>query len=64
MVNMKSSPVDNASFLLQLLNLELLFNDFNNTDLMEKINVIIRQNNQILDIFEERSEDNGRKSNK
>lgn len=64
MVNMKSSPVDNASFLLQLLNLELLFNDFNNTDLMEKINVIIRQNNQILDIFEERSEDNGRESNK
>lgn len=64
MVNMKSSPVDNASFLLQLLNLELLFNDFNNTDLMEKINVIIRQNSQILDIFEERSEDNGRKSNK
>lgn len=64
MVNMKSSPVDNASFLLQLLNLELLFNDFNNTDLMEKINVIIRQNSQILDIFEERSEDNGRESNK
>lgn len=57
---MKNNTIDVASLLLQILNLELLFNDFNNTDLMNKLNTIIEQNNQILDIFEERSEDNGR----
>lgn len=61
---MKNNTIDVASLLLQILNLELLFNDFNNTDLMNKLNTIIEQNNQILNILKERSEDNGRKSNK
>lgn len=57
---MKNNTIDVASLLLQILNLELLFNDFNNTDLMNKLNTIIEQNNQILNILKERSEDNGR----
>jgi len=61
---MKNNTIDVASLLLQILNLELLFNDFNNTDLMNKLNTIIEQNNQILNILKERSENNGRESNK
>jgi len=57
---MKNNTIDVASLLLQILNLELLFNDFNNTDLMNKLNTIIEQNNQILNILKERSENNGR----
>ena len=60
---MKNNTMDVASLLLQILNLELLFNDFNNTDLMNKLNTIIEQNNQILNILKERSENNGRKTN-
>lgn len=60
---MKNNTIDVASLLLQILNLELLFNDFNNTDLMNKLNTIIEQNNQILNILKERSENNGRKIN-
>ncbi len=60
---MKNNTIDVASLLLQILNLELLFNDFNNTDLMNKLNTIIEQNNQILNILKERSENNGRKTN-
>lgn len=59
---MKNNTIDVASLLLQIINLELLFNDFNNTDLMNKLNMIIEQNNQILDLL--RKEDNdGRKIN-
>ena len=61
---MKNNTIDVASLLLQILNLELLFNDFNNTDLMNKLNTIIEQNNQILNILKERSENNRRESNK
>ncbi len=63
--------VDNLSLFLQVLSLEILFKDFNNTDLMQELQnqdkkyleKIIEQNNQILTLL--RKEDkNGRKSNK
>ena len=49
-----TNPVDTASLLLQIINLELLFRDFNNTDLMVKLNVIIEQNKNIIELLERR----------
>lgn len=49
-----TNPVDTASLLLQIINLELLFRDFNNTDLMEKLNIIIEQNKNIIELLERR----------
>ena len=49
-----TNPVDTATLLLQIINLELLFKDFNNTDLMEKLNVIIEQNKNIIELLERR----------
>lgn len=49
-----TNPVDTASLLLQIINLELLFKDFNNTDLMGKLNVIIEQNKTIIELLERR----------
>jgi len=49
-----TNPVDTASLLLQIINLELLFKDFNNTDLMGKLNVIIEQNKNIIELLERR----------
>lgn len=50
-----TNPVDIASLLLQIINLELLFKDFNNTDLMGKLNVIIEQNKNIIELLERRA---------
>lgn len=55
--------VDNISLILQALSLEILFKDFNNTDLMnelqrqdsEYLQKIIDQNEEILKILKERS---------
>ena len=63
--------IDNLSLILQALSLEILFKDFNNSDLMhelqrqdaEYLEKIIKQNEEILTILKERSEENGRKSN-
>jgi len=49
-----TNPVDTASLLLQIINLELLFKDFNNTDLMGKLNIIIEQNKNIIELLERR----------
>lgn len=49
--------VDMASLLLQILNLELLFKDFNNADLMEKLRLIIDQNTKIIKLLEGRETD-------
>lgn len=49
-----TNSVDTASLLLQIINLELLFKDFNNTDLMGKLNVIIEQNKNIIELLERR----------
>ena len=61
MDNMKNNSIDFASLLLQIINLELLFKDFNNTDLMQELKVIIEQNNEILKLLKKGSENNGRK---
>ena len=54
--------IDFASFILQLFNLDLLFKDFKNSDLMNELQKqdtqyfekIIKQNNEILEILKEK----------
>ncbi len=66
------NTVDNLSLILQTISLELLFRDFNNTDLMNELQSqdrnylerIINQNNEIIKILKEGRDDNGRKSDK
>ena len=66
---MKSNSVDNLGLLVQALSLEILFKDYNNTDLMQELQrqdkeyleKIIEQNKEILNILKERSETNARR---
>ena len=59
--------VDNISLILQALSLEILFKDFNNTDLMQELQKqdkeylekIIEQNEEIINLL--RKEDNNGK---
>ena len=54
---------NNISLLLQALSLEILFKDFNNTDLMQELQKqdkeylekIIEQNKEIINLLKERS---------
>ena len=63
--------VDNLSLALQALSLQILFKDYNNSDLMQELQnqdnnylkKIIEQNNEILELLKKGSDDNGRKSN-
>ena len=63
--------VDNLSLVLQAVSLEILFRDYNNSDLMRELQnqdsnyleKIIDENNEILSILKKGSDDNGRKSN-
>ena len=63
--------IDNLGLIFQALSLEILFKDFNNTDLMQELQhqnkdyleKIIIQNEEIIKLLKERSETNGRKSN-
>ena len=56
---MKNNVADNLSLVLQALSLQILFQDYNNSDLMnelqkqdkEYLEKIIRQNEQILQIL-------------
>lgn len=65
---MKSNSVDNLGLVLQALSLEILFKDYNNRDLMQELQTqdekylkkIIKQNEQIIQLLKERSEDDGR----
>lgn len=58
-----NSSVDITSLLFQALSLELLFRDFNNSDLMQELQNqdekyfkrIIEQNNEIIKLLKERS---------
>lgn len=50
---MRSNSVDVASLILQIVNLEMLFKDFNNSDLMKELQTIIEQNNKIISLLEE-----------
>lgn len=55
------NPIDNLSLVLQALSLEILFKDYNNTDLMQELQTqdekylktIIKQNEEILKILKE-----------
>jgi hypothetical protein len=61
---MKSNVVDNLSLILQALSLQILFQDYNNCDLMNELQTqdekylktIIKQNEEILTILKERRE--------
>lgn len=65
------NKVDNLSLVLQALSLQILFEDYNNTDLMNELQTqdekylkkIISQNEEILQLLKERSENNGGKVN-
>lgn len=52
---MRNNSIDMASLILQIVNLEMLFKDFNNTDLMKEIQTIIKQNEEIIKLLKERS---------
>lgn len=63
---MKNNVVDNLSLVLQALSLQILFQDFNNSDLMQELQTqdekylktIIDQNNEIIKILNERGDNN------
>ena len=56
---MKNNFVDNFSLILQALSLQILFKDYNNTDLMQELQTqdekylktIIEQNNKIINLL-------------
>ena len=59
---MKNNVVDNLSLILQALSLEILFRDYNNSDLMQELHTqdekylkkIIEQNTEIIKLLTER----------
>ena len=63
---MKNNVVDNLSLVLQVLSLQILFQDCNNVDLMQELQnqdnnylaKIIEQNEEILKILNERRKNN------
>lgn len=60
-----NNNVNNLSFILQMISLEILLRDYNNGDLMNELQTqdekylkkIINQNEEILKILKERSKD-------
>ena len=62
------NTIDTTSLLLQALSLEILFKDYNNSDLMnelqrqdkEYLEKIIMQNKEIIALLKERSDVSGR----
>jgi hypothetical protein len=63
---MKNNVIDNFSLVLQALSLQILFQDYNNSDLMQELQTqdekylkkIIEQNEEIISILKERSDKN------
>ena len=61
------SPIDNLALVLQAISLQLIFQDYNNIDLMnelqrqdsEYLEKIIKQNEKIIGLLERRENDNG-----
>lgn len=59
---MKSNPVDNLALVLQMISLQILFQDYNNGDLMQELQMqdekffkkIIQQNEEIIKLLKER----------
>jgi len=60
---MNNNIVDNLSLVLQMISLEILFKDYNNSDIMQELQrqdvnyfeKIIKQQEEILKILKERS---------
>jgi hypothetical protein len=58
------NTIDNLSLVLQVLSLEILFKDYNNSDLMQELQrqdkeyleKIIKQNEEIIKLLNERSD--------
>lgn len=65
---MRNNTVDVTSLLLQAISLQILFQDYNNSDLMNELQTqdeqylkkIIKQNDEILKLLIERREYDGR----
>jgi hypothetical protein len=65
------NSIDITSLFLQALSLQILFQDYNNRDLMQELQTqdekylktIIKQNQKIIQLLEERSDTDGRQSN-
>lgn len=59
---MQNNVINDLSLILQVLSLQILFQDFNNTDLMQELQnqdsnylqKIIKQNEKIIKLLEER----------
>ena len=68
---MNNDSINTISLILQALSLQILFQDYNNTDLMQELqkqdtqyfDEIIKNQKEILDLLKKGSETNGRKSN-
>lgn len=66
-----NDSINTISLILQALSLQILFQDYNNTDLMQELQkqdtkyfeTIIKNQKEILDLLKKGSETNGRKSN-
>ena len=64
---MKNNVVDNLSLVLQALSLQILFQDYNNRDLMQELQTqdekylkkIIEQNEKIISLLKEGRETDG-----
>ena len=62
------NKIDNLSLVLQALSLQILFQDYNNSDLMHELQTqdekylkqILANQQEILKLLKERSNDNGR----
>ncbi len=67
---MNNNTINNLSLILQALSLEILFKDYNNSDLMQELQrqdkeyleKIIEQNKEILKLLKERKEEYDRKN--
>lgn len=63
---------NNIALILQALSLQILFQDYNNTDLMQELQKqdsdylekIIKQNEEIIELLKERRNNYGEKSNR
>ena len=63
---MKNNVIDNISLILQALSLQILFQDYNNSDLMQELQnqdekylgKIIKQNEEIISLLKKRGESN------
>jgi len=61
---MKNNGIDISSLILQMLSLDLLFKDFNNSDLMNELHLqdekylktIIKQNKEIISLLKKGSD--------